>query len=150
MLLKNPNKVSWEEFDSLAKDIYNQVLASNTCFDSIIGIARGGLFLSSYLAYQLSIKKLYVINTQLYSDKKLITPHILYYPENIKLNNVLVVDDILDTGSTYHLLYDLLSSISSRFSWAVLIDKAKSNIQADFTGITLSQDVWVEFPWNKS
>ena len=149
MLLQNSNKVSWEEFDSLAKQIYNAILASNISFDSIIGIARGGLFLSSYLAYQLSIKKLYVINTQLYADKNLITPQILYYPENIKLNNVLVVDDILDTGSTYNLLHDLLHKIANNVSWAVLIDKAKSNIKADFTGLTMSKDVWVEFPWNK-
>ncbi|MDD5455666.1 MAG: phosphoribosyltransferase family protein [Candidatus Margulisbacteria bacterium] len=147
-MLTETNKLSWEDFDKLSRKIYREIIESKVPIDSIIGIARGGLSLSGFLAYQLSIKKLYIINTQLYSDKKLISPKILYYPKEIKLNHVLVVDDILDTGSTYYLLKDLLAQIAEKSYWAVLIDKGKSNINVDFTGHKLNRDIWVEFPWN--
>ncbi len=149
MPLENTNKLTWEDFEYLANDICKQISAKPIIFDSIIGIARGGLFLSTLLSYKLNIKKLYIINTQLYCEKQLISPKILYYPENLKLDNVLVVDDILDTGSTYHLIKDLVSEISENAYWAALIDKKKSNVQFDFVGQTLNNDIWVEFPWNK-
>ena len=147
MLTEN-NNLTWDDFDKLSRKIYQEIIKSKVPVDSIIGIARGGLFLSGFLAYQLSIKKLYIINTQLYSNKKMISPKILHYPKEVKLNHVLVVDDILDTGSTYYLLKDLLKQIAKKSYWAVLIDKGKSNISLDFTGHKLNRDIWVEFPWN--
>ncbi len=147
-MIKDEGRLSWEEFENISNKLYQDILTSAVNFDAIIGIARGGLCLSSMLSYKLNIKQLYIINTQLYKEQRLIEPSILFYPKDLHLKNVLVVDDILDTGSTYSLLKDVLEKISDNYYWAILLDKGKSTINIDFVGRTLKNDYWIEFPWN--
>ena len=63
MSILNNNRLSWDGFDQLTEKIYAQIKERGIIFDAIIGIARGGMFLSSYLSYKLKIKKLYVSQT---------------------------------------------------------------------------------------
>ena len=81
--------------------------------------------------------------------KEKITPEILYHPGEVHFRNLLVVDDIIDSGSTYRLLEDLLSEISDNYSWAVLVDKGQCDIKVEYTGLKLNQKRWIYFPWNK-
>jgi len=148
MVLEEKNKLTWSDFDKLSDKIYQNIINSKIEFDSIIGITRGGLFLAGQLSYKLRIKKIYTINTQLYENKKLITPKVLYFPKDIHFKNALVVDDILDTGSTYKLINNLLKQVSDNYYWAILLDKGKSDASIDFVGQKLSNDEWIEFPWS--
>jgi hypoxanthine phosphoribosyltransferase len=147
MLLAN-DRLSWDDFDLLARNLVQKIRESHIQYDAILGVARGGLFLAGYLSYHLGIKSFYAVNAKLYEDKILVAPEILYFPQNVQLGNVLVVDDILDTGSTYELLEKLVSSASQSFSWAVLIDKGKTAIHLDYVGLRLASNRWVHFPWN--
>lgn len=142
------DRLSWDGFDKLARELVDQIRKSNVRFDAILGIARGGLILAGFLSYHLGIKPFYTVNTKLYEDRTLVVPEILYYPENVQLGHVLVVDDILDTGSTYTLLEKLLNSTSKSYSWAVLVDKGRTNIKVDYVGLRLEASFWVHFPWN--
>ena len=142
------DRLSWEEFDGLAKSLVLQIKESKISYDAILGVARGGLMLAGVLSYHLGIKPFYTVNTKLYEDKTLVLPEILYFPENVQLGNVLVVDDILDTGSTYALLKRLVSAASKSYSWAVLIDKGKTKINVDYVGIRLESSRWIHFPWS--
>ena len=142
------DQLTWEDFDALAKNLVLQIQESKITYDAILGVARGGLILAGFLSYHLGIKSFYTVNTKLYEDKTLVLPEILYFPENIQLGNVLVVDDILDTGSTYELLKKLVLASSKRASWAVLIDKGKTHINLDYVGVRLESSRWVHFPWS--
>ncbi|OGI12053.1 MAG: hypothetical protein A2Y40_07980 [Candidatus Margulisbacteria bacterium GWF2_35_9] len=148
MVTEENKKLTWTDFDKLTNKIIQNIHDSNIKFDAIIGIVRGGLFLAGQLSYKLDIKKVYTINTQLYADKQLISPKVLYFPKDIHFKNALVVDDILDTGATFNLINDLLKQISDNYHWAILLDKGKSNEKIDFIGQNINRDIWVEFPWN--
>ena len=140
--------LTWEGFDCLARNLVTQIQESKVQFDAILGVARGGLILAGYLSYHLVIKSFYAVNTKLYEDRTLVVPEILYFPKNVQLGHVLVVDDILDTGSTYELLEKLVSSASKSFAWAVLIDKGKTKICLDYVGQRVESSRWVHFPWS--
>jgi hypoxanthine phosphoribosyltransferase len=141
-------RLSWEDFDSLAKTLVEQIRKSPVQYDAVLGIARGGLFLAGYLSYHLGIKSFFAINTKLYEDRNLVAPELLYFPDNVQWGHVLVVDDILDTGSTYALIEQLVSSTSKSHTWAVLIDKGKTKIKLNYVGLCLESSCWVHFPWN--
>ena len=71
-------------------------------------------------------------------------------PKDI-FENILVVDDILDTGSTYYLIQEFVRTISNNAIWTVLIDKAKQ-YSSSFIGedsMQISGLISVE-PWGLS
>lgn len=147
-MLSADNRLSWDDFDDLARKLAQQIKESHIQYDAILGVARGGLILAGYLSYHLGIKSFYAINAKLYEDRALVAPEILYFPNDVQWGHVLVVDDILDTGSTYELLEKLVAASSKSSSWAVLIDKGKTNINLSYVGLHLDSSRWVHFPWS--
>ena len=142
-------QLTWEGFDILSTRISNAIRERKYQIDAIVGIARGGMFLAGALSYKLEIKNVFLVNTQLYSNRQRVNPRILHAPKDIFFENILVVDDILDTGSTYYLIQEFVRTISNNAIWTVLIDKGKSNIQVDFIGERLHADFWIDFPWSR-
>lgn len=140
--------LSWEDFETYAARMVAEIEASGIGYDAIIGIARGGLVPATFLAYRLGIKEFYVMNVQSYQGQKMIDPRFLDLPSNIRADRVLVVDDILDSGTTYRLARQWLNQTPVEFDWAVLVDKGKSNVQAKFVGAVIDNGLWVHYPWN--
>ncbi len=147
-MLSTDDRLSWEGFDLLARDLVQKIKESQIQYDAILGVARGGLILAGYLSYHLGIKSFYAVNSKLYEDRALVPPEILYFPKDIRWGHVLVVDDILDTGSTYELIEQLVSVSSKSSAWAVLIDKGKTTIKVDYVGLQVESSRWVHFPWS--
>jgi hypoxanthine phosphoribosyltransferase len=88
---------------------------------------------------------------------------LLWAPELVlEGKNILLVDDINDTGATQTWMKeDWASSVGTcpdfvekywhnSIRWASLVDNESSLESSDYTGITINKhehDVWIDFPW---
>ena len=139
--------LTWSDYDNLVTTLVNTIQASEKKFDTLLGVSRGGLFLTGSLAYKLGIKKVYVTSLQSYKHSRLGVPLLHYFPQNQVFGSVLVVDDILDTGTTYRTVSELLSGKANIVRWAFLLDKKKTDIKPDYVGMICDAESWIDFPW---
>ena len=119
--------------------------------DIILGIARGGLIPAGSLGYALSIKNCYVMNVEYYTDvdERLDVPTFLPpYLELVDLEHadILVVDDVADTGHTLRMVHDFVAGKVRTARTAVLYEKPRSVITCDYVWRRTSR--WINFPWS--
>jgi hypoxanthine phosphoribosyltransferase len=143
--------LTWEQFGVAGRQLAQIVADDGYRPDIILAIARGGLFLAGSLAYALSVKNLYVINVEYYTGvgERLDLPVIL--PPSLELvdlgtSNILVADDVADTGATLELVRDFCQGKVGSVRSAVLYQKPTSTINCDY--IWHGTDKWIEFPWS--
>ena len=138
-----------EDFiDSLNK-IIEQIKKSNWSPNVIFSINRGGCIPGIYLSHRLSLNHK-VIDIQLRDSNK--PPDLKIIKEKIKeFDNVLLVDDINDSGKTLKIIYDLNNSSKIIYN-ATLIYNQQSKVKTHFYGkmIKRSEDKnWYVFPWEE-
>ena len=139
-----------EDFiDSLNK-IIGQIKKSNWSPEVIISINRGGCVPGIYLSHRLSLNHK-VIDIQLRDSNK--PPELKIIKQRIKeFDNILLVDDINDSGKTLKTVYDLINGYSKIIYNATLIYNQESKVKTDFYGkeIRRSKDQnWYVFPWEE-
>ena len=139
-----------EDFiDSLNK-IVEQIENSNWSPNVIISINRGGCVPGIYLSHRLNLKHK-VIDIQLRDSNR--SPDFKLVKQKIKrFDNILLVDDINDSGKTLKTVYDLINAYSKKIYNATLIYNQESIIKTDFYGrmIKRSEDKnWYIFPWEE-
>jgi len=119
-----------------------------TKFDTIIGIARGGLTLSHAVAEGLNIRDVQTIRTELY-DSTCKRDEISLFGECLfsDVKNVLVLDDIADSGETLKVIMNDLKSKNSNINFisATLFYK-KTSIYEPNIWINEADD-WIDFFW---
>ena len=139
-----------EDFiDSLNK-IVEQIENSNWSPKVIISINRGGCVPGIYLSHRLNLKHK-VIDIQLRDSNR--SPDFKLVKQKIKrFDNILLVDDINDSGKTLKTIYNLSNAYSKKIYNATLIYNQESIIKTDFYGrmIKRSEDKnWYIFPWEE-
>ena len=135
--------------DSLNK-IFEQIENSNWTPEVIISINRGGCVPGIYLSHRLNLNHK-VIDIQFRDSNR--PPDLKMVKQKIKkFDNILLVDDINDSGKTLKTIYDLINAYSKNIYNATLIYNQESKIKTDFYGkiIRRSKDKnWYVFPWEK-
>lgn len=117
-------------------------------FDTIIGVARGGLTLAHIFGEFYDIRKVYAINTIGYDEtKKLASTQIFNIPEITNAQNILIVDDIVDSGETLELVTRTLSERypNANFKTASLFYKESATIEP--TWYAQHATDWIDFFW---
>ena len=117
-------RISWDEFDTYCMKLSQQIRQSGKKLKYIVGVERGGLCLAVTLSHKLCLQ---------YCD---IETAAFFPPEE-----VLVVDDINDTGNT------LSGLVQKGYSTAVLLTRYSSPLLTTFSGGMVMDDAWVIFPW---
>jgi len=117
----------------------------------VLSIARGGLTVGGALAYALSVKNCAAMNVEFYTavDERLPVPVVLppmLDPVDVAGLTVLVADDVADTGKTLELVRDTLDGNVAEVRTAVLYQKPRSVIDADY--VWRATDSWINFPWS--
>lgn len=143
--------LTWDTYGVGIRQLAQQIADNEFDIDIILGIARGGLIPAGSLGYALSIKNTYLINVEYYTDvdERLDVPVILPpYLELVDLKhaNVLIVDDVADTGHTLQMVYDFVAKEVRETKAAVLYEKSRSVIKPEF--IWKRTDLWINFPWS--
>ncbi|MGB5506495.1 MAG: phosphoribosyltransferase family protein [Sulfurovum sp.] len=119
-------------------------------FDTIIPIARGGFSLAHLLGEYYNIREVYSINTIGYDDTiKLESVKVFNIPELGEAKNVLIVDDIVDSGDTLVEVLKVLRQAypNVNFKTAALFYKKSAKIAPDW--YVKEADKWIEFFWTE-
>jgi len=142
--------LKWQDVEEDIRALADKIRASGEQFDAILGIARGGLVPAMLLSDSLDQHNIATIRMRLYKNgKKLESLEILDWPAaSMEGKNILVVDDISDTGETLSQLKTWLSTQNvSGFKIACLHSKPKTDLKPDFYSREL--DGWICYPWNR-
>jgi hypoxanthine phosphoribosyltransferase len=118
-------------------------------YDFIVGVGRGGLIPATMLAYKLK-KKVISFGINTYDDTIQTDKYVVYQHITIptKASKVLVVDDICDTGNTFNIIRDIYSKEKHlTFEFASLFVKDSKSHLVDYYGLSVSDGIWLDFPW---
>ena len=140
---------TYEEFGQGIRWLAEQLVARDWIPDAILGVVRGGLFVSAALAYALDIKDVRHINIEYYTDAGVMlpTPVIVgHQPDLSDLGGrrVLVADDVADTGATLQFVRSLLPD-DAIVHVAVLYEKPQTTYSPDLAWRSTGN--WIRFPW---
>src|SRR6478609_8429217 len=124
-------RMSWDELGTGSKAIGEQVVADGFRPDFILGISRGGLLVAGALAYVLGVKNTFTMSVEFYTgvDERLELPMILPpVPDLVDFSEtqVLIADDVADTGATLELVREFLEGKVAETRCAVLYEKPRS------------------------
>jgi len=138
--------VNWEEFYRNARALAWRLNVGQT-WEGIVAITRGGLVPAAVMARELGIRKIDTISIVSYDDEdKLIDPIIL---KSCQIDNQgkgwLVVDDLVDTGTTAKVIRDMLPEAHIAAIYAKPFGKGL----VDTFMTEVSQDTWIVFPWEE-
>ena len=143
--------MDWNLFYKLARQVATKINSSGYRPDMIVGLARGGWVLARVLCDLIGIKDLVSLKVEHWGVTA--TPDgkaKLKYPLNVDITgkNVLVVDDITDTGESMRVTLEYLKSLKpSEIKTAALRHINTSKFLPDYFGEEISWR-WVIFPWN--
>ena len=122
--------VSWTDIESLVEKLSENILKLSRNFSSITTLSRGGLVPSRLLADSLGIKKIFV-------------------DQDIVSSTSLFVDDIFDTGKTFHDIF-LHVNDSSKFIFVTLYARRGMTYPEQLIyGEKTFDNSYVVFPWDK-
>ncbi|EQD76542.1 xanthine-guanine phosphoribosyltransferase [mine drainage metagenome] len=145
--------VKWDEIEDWCRNISDSLIKGQIP-DAIIGMSRGGLVPARIVSDRLLIKELYAIKTEHWGLTATIDGTATLkqgLSSNIKGMNVLIVDDITDTGQSMKLAYDYIKSQSpGSVRTAAMLHITHSVFKPDYFAreINDSQWTWFIFPWN--
>ena len=144
MKFKNKIYLDYEDVESMNMNLVHDV--SKFKPDVIVGITRGGLLPALHLSHHLD-RPLQTIIWQ--------TRDINKCEHDKKLQNlidtgsrVVFVDDINDTGRTFSEISKAYHGARSNVMFISLVQKLETTHPAT-AALTLSDDRWIVFPWEK-
>jgi hypoxanthine phosphoribosyltransferase len=116
--------VTWNEIEELTDLLCSQITQSGYQIEYIFGLQRGGLIPAVLLSHKLGIPM----------------------TQDLTLPHVLIVDDICDSGKTFHDIF--IEYPKSKF--ACLHFKPHTSIfHPDFSPNKFFSDAWIVYPWEK-
>jgi xanthine phosphoribosyltransferase len=145
-----------DSINSLLKTILSQIQETESKYDCIIGIGRGGLIPAAMLGYKLDLK-VYNLGISSYKGKTQTSSFTVYqdfyFDDLSKGSRVLIVDDICDSGNTINFVRQRVSRAASvnevECDYAALLTREKAQDLVDFTGAVIEGDEWIVFSWDK-
>jgi xanthine phosphoribosyltransferase len=143
--------VSWDQFHRDARALAWRLHAAGP-FDAIVCVTRGGLVPAAIVARELNVRVIETICIASYGAPgqqgelkvlKGIAEEIAAAGQQDG-KKVLVVDDLVDTGSTARMVRDILPDAH----YATVYAKPMGRPQVDTFVTEVSQDTWIFFPWD--
>lgn len=149
--LQDKEVLTWEGFGEASDDLARSIAASGWRPDVIIAVARGGMLPAGALTYALGVKLTDAINVEFYTDVHQTLPDpVLLAPMldtgSIAQQQVLVVDDVVDSGRTLQMVVRLLRGFGAGVRTAVLYAKPTTVVEPDY--VWNRTDKWIVFPWS--
>jgi uncharacterized protein len=146
--------VTWDEIAQWTETVARKITESGFHPTVVIGLTRGGWVPARLICDHLKVKKLYAVKTEHWGvtanqdGKALLTQELTI---DIANDQVLVVDDITDTGESMILaLGHLMKMRPKGLKSSTLLHIAHSKIQPDFFCVHVAKEewTWFIFPWN--
>ncbi len=159
---------TWQDVEHHTQEILRQIQASGWRPDYVVGLTRGGLvpanLISQYLGCRMETLKVSLRDSNSESESNLWMAEDAFGHDIDQPKNILIVDDINDTGATLNYIHEDWPSgcfpNDSRWSgvWgnnvrvACLYDNesSQSQLEIDYSAVTINkadEDCWIVFPW---
>lgn len=141
--------VSWDQFHRDARALAWRLSGVNSEWKAIVCITRGGLVPAAIIARELGVRLIETVCVASYHE----------YSEQGALKvlkevssdltsdggkNVLIVDDLTDTGKTARIVREMLPEAH----FAAVYAKPMGRPLVDTFITEVSQDTWIFFPWD--
>jgi xanthine phosphoribosyltransferase len=134
--------VSWQELHRDAKALAWR-LSEKGDFKAVVAITRGGLVPAAIVARELDMRLIDTVCVASYEHQTQGEVKILKSPEGDG-SGLIIVDDLVDTGSTLRLVRQLLP----KAHFATVYAKPEGKPLVDTYITEVSQDTWIHFPWD--
>ncbi len=141
---------TWQDIERMCLGILNQMYKDNWKPDYIVGITRGGNVPATIISNILDVP-CEALKVSLRDDSRLQDD--FWLKEHITDKNILIVDDINDTGATFKWIWDnwQLSLQEHNVKFATLTE----NLPSIFGQVSYychevnktEEDVWLVYPW---
>jgi len=145
---------TWDYIYDLCRDVADQVKEAGFEPDMVVALARGGWFPGRVLCDLLGLDDLESLKIEHYvgTAETGEDPHIKYpvAEESVEGKDVLLVDDITDTGKSLKWAVDHLEEEHdpAEVEVAVLQFLDSSTASPDYVGEELEEWAWMVYPWN--
>lgn len=162
----NKQVITHQELDGLVSKICRDIAISEWKPDYVVGLTRGGLIPAVMISHYLNIP-MHSLSVSL-RDSDIGPESNCWMAEDAYtgLKNILIVDDINDTGATLNwIMKDWPASChpsdgtwnatwNKNVRFAVLVDNLSSqcSVKMDYVGFEVNKaekDVWIDFPWEE-
>ena len=141
--------ISWDQLHADSRALA-RLLMGRTPFRGVVAIARGGLIPAAIVARELEIRLVESVSVLTYGQGDAEWTEI-GQPMVIKPataagdgDGFLIIDDLVDTGTTAKAVRDLLP----RATFACLYAKPAGKPVVDLFITEVTQDTWIMFPWD--
>tara|TARA_X000001036_G_scaffold230058_1_gene214952 strand:- start:92 stop:556 length:465 start_codon:yes stop_codon:yes gene_type:complete len=141
---------SWQDIENMCSSIVLQMYNNNWRPDYIVGLTRGGNIPATIISNMLDIP-CEAMKVSFRNDDRV--DKNFWLSELVQEKNILIVDDINDTGATFEWIKNdwMLENILHKVKFATLTE----NIASDFGDVSYhvhevnkaEEDVWLVYPW---
>ena len=159
--------VSWTDVAHQVQEILRQMQRDEWMPDYVVGLTRGGLVPANLISQYLNIP-MHTLKVKLRdhadTESNLWMPVDAFGDNETGGANILIVDDINDSGATLNWIKQdwQASCLPNDERWldvwnnnvriATLFDNesSKSELTVDYSAVTINkaeEDVWIDFPW---
>lgn len=141
--------VSWDQFHRDARALAWRIAGQETKYKGIVCITRGGLVPAAIICRELNIRLIETVCVASYHDYKnqgemSILKEIAPEIRKNDGENILIIDDLTDTGKTAAIVRAMLP----KAHFATVYAKPKGRPLVDTFVTEVSQDTWIVFPWD--
>ena len=141
---------SWNDLDSLAFEVSQDIRTDGLEFDRIVTLAKGGWPMTRSLVDYLEVKEVASIGVKFYAgiNEKLKTPLIYQdLPVSIKGERILLFDDVADSGASLEFVQQYLQDKEVKnLTTATLFYKPFSSFKPNYYSSTTK--AWIVFPYD--
>lgn len=136
--------VTWDQLHRDARALAWRLLERGP-FTGIVAITRGGLIPAAVIARELECRVVETISIVTYDEEKRGEPRVVKSPSAAgDGSGWLVIDDLVDTGTTLRVVRALLP----RAHVATVYAKPAGKPLVDSFVTEVSQETWILFPWD--
>ena len=149
VLMGKINKIYYP-YQEFKQDLKTLIEKIDQPFDAILGIARGGLSMAQMLGEFYDLREVYAINTIGYENtQKRQCVEVFNIPELKSAKQVLVVDDIVDSGDTLVEVLKVLNATYPKVTFLTASIFYKSVACIKPTWYVKEPYGWIEFFWSE-
>jgi xanthine phosphoribosyltransferase len=141
--------VSWDQLHADSRKLARLLIGKGP-FRGVVAITRGGLIPAAIVARELEIRLVESVSVLTYGQgdaewTEIGAPVVIKPPAAAgDGNGFLIIDDLVDTGTTAKVVRDLLP----RAIFACLYAKPAGKPAVDLFITEVTQDTWIMFPWD--
>ena len=143
--------LTWDDIYEQCKTVSVKIKTGTFFPDILISVGRGGMIPARILSDLLGVKNVMLYNIRMYTGVNTVGNVVQSFSGNIYKQNILLVDDIIDTGKTIDCaMGNLLEQQPKSIRVASLLCKKHIVRKPSYYADDCDNDVWIIYPWEKN